>query len=328
MKKESMIRFAAVGTSKIMDLMQEAMHLTQGVECRVIVSRDLERGKAYAAKAGVPEASDDYEAVCRREDIDAVYIASPNACHVEQALTALRSGKHVVVEKPTAVTEAEVLLLKETAKANNVYFFEAITTLFMPNYLALKEKFPRLGKILSVEMCYGQYSSKMEEYKSGKIPSSFSTKMAGGALNDMGIYCIHPALDLFGVPDEISYHAVEGTDGIDLEGVLQVRWGDLKGVLRASKVRNVSSGLRILGENGYLVEDGPMNDFATCAALLDGTLSFVELQHGENRMLYELAAFRDAILAQDDAFFEKMAAQSAAASRILEIAHATASVRP
>ena len=95
-----MLRVGTVGTSSIMRTIQEAIRLTDGMECRVVYSRTGEQGRAFAAEMGVPEHCTDYAAMLERSDLDLIDIASPNRFHVEQALAALEHGKHVIVEKP------------------------------------------------------------------------------------------------------------------------------------------------------------------------------------------------------------------------------------
>ena len=133
-----MLRVGTVGTSSIMRTIQGAIRLTDGMECRVVYSRTEEQGRAFAAEMGVPEHCTDYAAMLERSDLDLIDIASPNRFHVEQALAALEHGKHVIVEKPAAVTRGDVQRLIDAARANGVYFFEAITTLFMPQYEACR----------------------------------------------------------------------------------------------------------------------------------------------------------------------------------------------
>ena len=119
-----MLRFGTVGTSAIMHAAQQAMAQTDGVECRAVYSRDLSRGRAFADSVGVAAVCTDYDALLAREDIDAVYIASPNRFHAEQACRAMRAGKHVIVEKPAAVTIAQVQQMISTARENGVFFFD------------------------------------------------------------------------------------------------------------------------------------------------------------------------------------------------------------
>ena len=115
-----MLRVGTVGTSSIMRTIQEAIRLTDGMECRVVYSRTEEQGRAFAAEMGVPEHCTDYAAMLERSDLDLIDIASPNRFHVEQALAALEHGKHVIVEKPAAVTRGDVQRLIDAARANGV----------------------------------------------------------------------------------------------------------------------------------------------------------------------------------------------------------------
>ena len=179
-----MLRVGTVGTSSIMRTIQEAIRLTDGMECRVVYSRTEEQGRAFAAEMGVPEHCTDYAAMLERSDLDLIDIASPNRFHAEQALAALEHGKHVIVEKPAAVTRGDVQRLIDAARANGVYFFEAITTLFMPQYEACRLLLPKLGRIEQAHITYAQYSSRYDAYLRGENPNIFNPAMQAGALND------------------------------------------------------------------------------------------------------------------------------------------------
>ena len=316
-----MLRFGSVGTSAIMRLMQQAMAQVDGVECAAVYSRDAARGREFADSVGVAAVYTDYDALLAREDIDAVYIASPNRFHAEQACRAMRAGKHIIVEKPAAVTGAGVQQMIDTARENGVFFFEAITTLFMPKYLQCRALLPQLGKIQSAELCYAQYSSKYDAYLRGENPNIFNPSMQAGALNDMGVYCVHMAVDMFGMPECVRYAPELGENGIDLAGKLTLRYSDLTVRIVTAKNANLGSGCRVEGERGFFVENGPINDFGSCSAALDGAEVKLDAPHAENRMVYELARFRDAIEARDADFFERMARQSLAVAEILERAH-------
>ena len=199
------LTIGSVGTSAIMKLMQQAIAATPGVTAQAAYSRDETRGREFAQAAGIPEHYTDYEAMLTREDIDAVYIASPNRFHLEQAVRAMEHKKHVILEKPAAVRKGDAERLVQTAEKHGVFCFEAISTLFMPNYLALKERLPQLGRVRRAEIAYGQYSSKYDAYLRGENPNIFNPEMEAGALNDMGVYCVHVAVDLFGPPETVDY---------------------------------------------------------------------------------------------------------------------------
>ena len=319
--EQPILRIGAVGTSVISHTMQEAISLTPGVVCTAVCSRDEARGKAFAATHGIPIWLADFDALLARDDVDAVYIATPNPLHVPQTIAALAHGKHVIVEKPAAVTEAGVQAMCAAAEANGVFFFEAITTLFMPNYLVLKELLPKLGRLARAEICYGQVSSRIDDYRAGRNPSAFDPAMQGGALNDMGVYCVHMAVDLFGAPERADYSAVLEPNGIDISGTLTLQYPACTVTVRTAKDANIGSGCRFTGAQGEFVEDGPLNAFAACSAKLNGAPYEGAWQPDGNRMVYELARFRDAIWRRDKPFYEAMALQSRRVASVLERAH-------
>lgn len=317
------LNIGSIGTSSIMNVIQEAIALTDGLQTKVIYSRDAVRAQNYAASIGVSESCSSYQELLEREDLDIIYVASPNKLHFEQAKAALEHGKHVIIEKPVAVTEEEVRILYETAKKNNVFFFEAITTIYMPNFEAYKKHLPQLGKLSEVQIVFGQYSSKYDAYLRGENPNIFNPELQGGALNDMGIYCVHAAVNLFGAPQDISYEANYGPNGVDLSGRLTLTYPEFVCHIQTTKTSPIRSGCFITGEQGQLIQDGPLNEFSNCHGnLQDNTFEF-HLQDSKNRMVYEMAKFRDAILNKDSDFFEQAATQSMLASAILEKAHKT-----
>lgn len=322
MTKQKVLNIATVGTSAITRQMQEAIAKTPGVACPVVYSRDAERGKAFAASLGIKESCSDYHELLARSDVDAVYIASPNRFHARQTIQALESGKHVIVEKPSAVKAEDVQNYIQAARQNGVFFFEAITTLYMPNYLACKALFPRLGTIRHAKICHARYSSKYDAYLRGENPNIFNPEMQAGALNDMGIYCIHVAVDLFGAPDQIDYQAEYGPNGIDLAGSLYLKYPDFTCEVLTAKNKDLQMGCWIQGEHGCITVDGSIGTFLRCCVKIDGQEQVIDLQPEGERMVFELSRFRDAILQHDEACFMQMAGQSAIAAGILETAHA------
>lgn len=312
------LTIGTVGTSAIMKTIQEAIALTEGLHTKIIYSRNKQRGREFADSVGVCESCDDYQEMIQRTDLDIIYIASPNKLHFEQAKAALEAGKHVIIEKPAAVTEKEVRILYETAKAHGVFFFEAITTIYMPNYAAYKQLLPKLGALSDVKIVFGQYSSKYDSYLLGENPNIFNPELQGGALNDMGIYCIHTAVNLFGAPQSMSYQPEYGPNGIDLAGRLTLNYPGFTCCIETTKKEAVRSGCFITGENGQLIQDGPLNEFSNCYGKIDQQDLVIDQQDATNRMVHELKRFRDAILKKDHDFFESSAAQSICASMILE----------
>lgn len=318
---EKVLRIGSIGTSKIMRIMQEAIRMTEGVEAAVVYSRDEERGRAFAQEVGVKAWCSDFDEFLKREDVDMVYIASPNVLHKAQAIAAMEAGKHVIVEKPASTTSENIREMIAAAKKNGVYFFEAISTIFMPNFLASKELMPQLGKVEGAKVCYGRYSSQYDNYLNGKNPNVFNPVMEGGALNDMGIYCIHTMLDLLGKPEEVSYEAEYEENGVDMSGTVTAKYPDFICKLSTAKDHNIECGTWLYCKNGWFAQEGELHNFENCKVEIDGLGLEVCCQGDENRLIYELARFRDAINTKDEAFFEKMCWQSETAAWILENCH-------
>jgi len=312
-----------VGTSSIMEIIVDSLHKTDGLEPRMIFSRNAEKGARFAEKTAVPGSCDNYRQMLARPDIHIVYIASPNYIHAQHAIAAMETGKHDIVEKPLCVTVEEYDRMHEAALRNGVFFYEATTTVWMPNYLRMKELLQRLGKIREAVFVHGQYSSKYDAYLRGENPNIFNPALKAGALNDMGIYCIRAAVDLFGAPEASEYSAVYGPNGIDLEGELHLKYGGLTVRILASKNRapDLPNGCRITGENGHFCQDGMIHEFANCTAQIDGQTIVIDEQPPANRMLYEHRAFLNCILNRDTALFESTAQQSRICAQIIESAH-------
>ncbi len=103
---------ANIATTKVIPAMQ------QGVYCEftAIASRNLEQAQAAAAQLGIPKAYGSYEELLADPDIDAIYNPLPNHLHVPWSIKALQAGKHVLCEKPIALTAAEAQQLADVAK--------------------------------------------------------------------------------------------------------------------------------------------------------------------------------------------------------------------
>ncbi len=315
------ISIGAIGTSSIMEYILQGIGQTEGLHCQVVCSRDSSRGAAFAQKNGVPESTDNLDAMLQRKDLDVIYIASPNRLHPDQAIRAMDAGKHVFVEKPAAVRKEDLQAMIDAARRNHVFFFECITTIFMPTFVKWMTDLHALGKIRKAEFYYGQYSSRYDAYLRGENPNNFNPDMDGGALNDLGVYCVHSAVALFGSPESVSYTQKPGPNGVDLAGVLTMNYPDFPCIIHTAKDRPMDSGCAITAERGTFVSQGPVNAFADTTCTIDGNTGIMQLSHLENRMIYEFARFRDAICNHDQAFFEAMCRQSLLTAGILEQAH-------
>src|SRR5438552_12950866 len=115
------LRLGILGTANIARLFISGVRGSPKVSVQAVASRDLERGKAFAADTGVPRAYATYDALLADPAIDAVYNPLPNNLHAEWTIRAADAGKHVLCEKPLATSAAEAKAMFDTARRNNVY---------------------------------------------------------------------------------------------------------------------------------------------------------------------------------------------------------------
>ena len=215
-----MIKFATVGAGWIVDsfLKGAKENAPDFVHSAVYSFSDAE-GQAFGAKHGITRIYNDLDAL-GESDIDAVYIANPNAFHYPTAKTLLEHGKNVICEKTSVITSEQLKKLYEIADEKGVIFMEAMKGLYLPEIHQLTEAFSKLGEIHMAKFDFCRYSSKMPALKAGEFPNIFNPAMAAGGLMDMGIYLVYPALYWFGVPNKILADVSMMSTGADACGTV------------------------------------------------------------------------------------------------------------
>ena len=249
-----MIPYAIVGTSWISEEFYAASLCSDLVLCGVC-SRNQETGRAFTCKLGQPDVPvyTSIESLAAAPDIEAVYVASPNSLHAPQCESLLLAGKHVLCEKPIAAHPGDLCRLQALARANHLIYMEAIMYLHTPARKAVKELLPALGEITSAHFDFSQLSSKFDELSAGvTLPNVFNPAMAAGAFNDLGIYCVYPALDFFGPPLSIQAQAHLLPTGADGAGTALLRYAGFPVTLTWNKLGQSQGVSQILGTCGTI----------------------------------------------------------------------------
>lgn len=213
-----MIRYGIVGTGWITDVFIEGASMVEGLILSAVCSRDKDKADNFAKKHNAPFAFTNYKEMALSDKIDAVYIASPNSCHYEQSKFFLQNGKHVICEKPITVKPEELQELQNLAKDKNLIYIEATKMLYQPHREIIKEALKKIEPITNARFDFSKVSSHYFRLLEGELPNVFNPKFGTGCLMDLGIYCVYPAIDLFGKPKEIINRAgmlPTGTDGFD-----------------------------------------------------------------------------------------------------------------
>jgi predicted dehydrogenase len=178
---------AKIGWEKVMPAMLKSEHC----ELRAIASRNLEKGRKLAQQFGIPKAYGSYAELLADPEIEAIYNPLPNHEHVPLTLAAARAGKHVLCEKPVALTAKEAEQLREVA--DKVHIMEAFMVRFHPQWLSVRERVRagELGEVRSIHTYFSYFNND-----AGNIRNM--ADIGGGALYDIGCYPIVTARYLFG----------------------------------------------------------------------------------------------------------------------------------
>ena len=162
-------------------------------EIAAIASRDGETARRVADRLAIPRAHGSYEALLEDPDVDAVYIPLPNHLHAEWSIAAARAGKHVLCEKPLALTAADAERMIEAAETAGVHLMEAFMYRHHPSWVAVRELVAsgRIGTLTAVQSWFGFHNDDAANIRNIR-------DFGGGALYDVGCYCVNLSRMLFG----------------------------------------------------------------------------------------------------------------------------------
>ncbi|MGH4137428.1 Gfo/Idh/MocA family protein [Clostridium sp.] len=288
---KKIIRFGVVGTNNITDWFLNGGSQVEDFILTAVYSRNEEKGIAFAKKYDVQHVFTDLEEMAKSDLIDAVYIASPNAVHEKQAILFLNHKKHVMCEKAFASNAKQVNNMINAAKDNGVILMEAMKTTQLPNFKIIKDNLYRIGKVRKYFGSYCQYSSRYDKYREGIVLNAFNQKLSNGGLMDIGVYCIHPMINLFGKPKEIKANALILESGVDGEGSIIFKYDEMDAIAVYSKITNSNLFSEIQGEDGNIIIKN-INKFEKVTLILrDGKEEDLTQFHNEHDMCYEIDTF-------------------------------------
>ena len=176
-----------------------------------VTARDADKTRAFAAELGIERVHPSVSALIEDPDVEVVYIATPHPLHREQALAAVAAGKHVLIEKPMAMSAAEAREITAAGAAAGVLVMEAMWTRYLPQADVIRRVIAdgTIGEVHRVTADFG--------FVSAYDPSSrmWAPELGGGALLDAGIYPISFASSILGPPTRIEVAGVSGPGGVD-----------------------------------------------------------------------------------------------------------------
>ncbi len=290
------VRFGVVGTNYITDRIISAGRMDSRFELAAVCSRTAERAAEFAALNNIPHIFTSLEEMASSPLIDAVYIASPNALHAPQSIICMERGKHVLCEKPLASNAGEVREMIAASRRNGVALMEAMKPTLTPNFRAVMEYLPKVGRVRNYFASFGKYSSHYDTLKSGGLPNAFNPQLSNGALVDIGVYAIYPMAVLFGRPEKIGAAAVKLPSGVDGHGTIGYSYDGMTATTLYSKICDISLPFEIEGEDGSIRCDA-INHIAKAEYRPRGGewTDITVPGHSGNDYSYELSEFMDLV---------------------------------
>lgn len=286
------MRFGLIGSNVIVSQFLAAAKQCDGFVLQATCSRDLEHARLNARVWGAVSAYGDVEALAADPLVDAVYIASPNLFHFAQAKTMLEAGKHVLVEKPAALSRAEWEVLTTLAREKNKLILEAMRPAFLPGLTAVREAMEEIKPIRYAQFSYCQYSSRYDKFKAGIVENAFDPTLGNGALMDIGVYCVHWMVALFGRPEAVRGSAAFVPMSIDGLGSTTAHYDGLLVDCVYSKIHASAVPCRLEGEGGVIeLSPFPLPNHMRLTSRMDGSVREMSFGHREHDITYEIEAF-------------------------------------
>jgi predicted dehydrogenase len=242
-------RWGIVGPGGIAERFARDMALVDDGVITAVASRSLERANTFADRHGIVSRYDSAQGVYEDPAVDVVYIATPHARHLPEALAALECGKHVLCEKPMALSARETTAMVDAARTRGLFLIEAMWTRFLPSYRALVAILEegRIGEPLVVEADFGL-----------RVPFDpahrlFDPALGGGATLDLGVYPVQLCSLVLGTPDRVTASGTLCPSGVDDLSAAVVHYpGGQLGIVKSALRVGLSCRARIAGTAGSI----------------------------------------------------------------------------
>ena len=244
-----------IGAGRIANTLAATMQRMEDVNLYAVASRDLDRARAFALKYGFDRACGSYEEMLLDPNVELVYIATPHSHHAEHMKLCIAHGKHVLCEKSFTLNAPQAREIAALAREKGVYVAEAIWTRYMPSRAMINEILASgvIGKVtaLSASLCYPvAYKERCRR-----------PELAGGALLDVGVYCLNFALMHFGDDIVRTDSSVCFTEtGVDGQESITLHYRDGRMAFLTAGILSRSDRKGIFyGEKGYAVVENINN---------------------------------------------------------------------
>ena len=252
---EPILRWGVIGAGWIAGFFVEAVRKHTAQNVVAVATRTPARAERFAQDHGIEHAVVSPRQLVERADVDVVYIAAPQSDHLELGLPAIAAGKHVLIEKPLAVTAADAQLLVDAARAAGVFLMEAMWSRYQPQALLIRKLIEDgiLGEVRSVTADHGQAIADDPQHR------LLTPGTGGGALLDLGIYPVQLDSMVLGPPDRLVAVGALTASGVDATSTLVLTHGDEQSTLMTSLLTRTPTVAAISGTDARVEITGPFH---------------------------------------------------------------------
>jgi D-xylose 1-dehydrogenase (NADP+, D-xylono-1,5-lactone-forming) len=243
------LRWGILSTARINRTLIPAIRASPRNTVDAVASRDVEKARAYAAEWQIPAAFGSYEALLASPDIDAVYVSLPNNLHAEYAIKAAQAGKHVLVEKPIALTVEDVDAIAAAAQRHGVVITEGYIYRHHVQTQQVKQVIAS-GQLGEIRLLRSSFSFQLQAQHHIRL----NPALGGGALWDIGCYPIsYMQYLLDAAPSALQGSADIGASGVDEQFAATLRFGPhTLGVIDVGMRTGYRATFEIVGSAGML----------------------------------------------------------------------------
>ncbi len=274
---DSPLRWGILGTGGIAATFATDLRLTDSGVAVAVGSRSQGSADRFGDEFGIAKRHAGYESLVADPDVEVIYVATPHPMHRDNAILALRAGKHVLVEKPFTMDAAEAREVVGVARESGLFAMEAMWTRFLPHIAVIRDWLAGgvLGDVVTVTADHGQWFAEDPEFR------LFAPDLGGGALLDLGVYPVSFASMVLGTPSRIVSISDPAFTGVDAQTSMLFGYeGGAQAVLTCTLRAKSATRAAIVGTAGRIEVEGDFYAPATTTLLpRDGAPTRVESVH-------------------------------------------------
>lgn len=249
MNAKEKINWGILSTGGIAHRMAKAILMLDNANLVAVASRYSEKAQEFAQEYKIPKYFGSYQDLVKDDEIDIVYIATPNTCHYENMMLCLEYGKNIVCEKPFTLDYSQAKEVIDLARKNKLFVMEAHKSFYLTGIKKIKELIAEgaIGEVISFK---ADFCIKPEYNPQHRM---FNLALGGGALLDVGVYPISLAVDLFGAPVEIHSNTTLCDTGADVfNSILLKHKNNQSSLINCGFNAAAPREALILGTDGYM----------------------------------------------------------------------------